>query len=134
MATEFELSVAGNTKNLLDSIAVLADQKINLTTVATARVDDRYVVKFITGDDEEVRRTFMKADISFKERPVLVVNVHNRPGEWVKVARCLVNGGVEINASYLLSQNGATMRFVFVVDNHVKAKDIAKQIAECSVD
>ncbi len=134
MATEFELSVTGNTKTLLDSIAVLADHKINLSTVATARVDDRYVVKFITSDDEEVRNTFMKADIPFKERRVLVVNVHDRPGEWVKVARCLVSGGIEINASYMLSKNGTTMRFVFVVDNHDKAKGIAKQITECSVD
>jgi len=134
MATEFELSVSGTTKNLLDSIAVLADQKINLSTVATARVGERFVVKFITGDDEEVRRTFMKADIPFKERPVLVVTVHNRPGEWLKVARCLVSSGVEINASYLLSQNGPTMKFVYVVDSYEKAKNVAKQIAECSID
>jgi len=133
MATEFELTMTGTTKNLLDSIAVLADHKVNLSTVATAKVGDRYVIKFLTGDEDEVRRTFMKADLPFKERKVLVVNLHNRPGEWFKVAKQFAIAGIEIEASYMLSQIGDQMRFIFLVNDFEKAKKICSQIAECSV-
>ena len=134
MTTEFELSLNGSSKNLLDSIAVLAEQDINLETVSTGRVDGHFVIRFVTGSEEEVRRTFMKADLPFKEKRVLIVEVHNRPGQWVKAARVLVDGGVGLESSYLLSQQGDKLRFVFVVDNFERARKIASQITECSMD
>ena len=134
MATEFELSVPGTTKDLVNSVAVLAEHNVNLSTVATAKVGDTYVVKFLTGNEDETRTSFMKSDIAFKERKVLVLNVHNRPGEWVKAARCLANAGVEIETSYLLSRNGDKLSFVFAVGDYEKAKKIVSQITECSVD
>jgi hypothetical protein len=134
MTTEFELSVSGSSRNLLDVISVLAEHNINLDTIATAKVDDRYVIKFLTGCEEECRRTFMKADLPFKERRVLVVDMYNKPGQWVKAARCMVNGGIELDACYLLGQESDRLRFVFVVDDYEKAKGIVGQIAECAVD
>jgi hypothetical protein len=134
MATEFEISVAGPTKNLLDAIGVLSSQLINLETVATAKVDDMYVVRFLTGSDDECRRAFMKADLPFKERKVLVLDVFNRPGQWLKAARCLIDGGVELEGSYLLSQSSDRLRFVFGVSDYEKAKKIVGQITDCSLD
>lgn len=128
MATEFEMSFTGSSKNLLDAIAVLADHEVNMDTVATARVDDRFVIKFLTGSEEMVRRTFMKADIQFKDRQVLIIEMLNKPGQWLKVARPLVDAGVEINASYLLGQENERQRFVFAVDDWEKAKKVASKI------
>jgi hypothetical protein len=134
MTTEFELSFNGSSQNLLDAISVLADQGINLNTIATGKVGAGYVIKFITGTEEEVRRTFIKADLPFKERKVLIVEVHNRPGQWLKAARHLVDAGIGLEASYLLGQHGDKLRFVFVVDNYEMAKKVAGQITECSMD
>ena len=134
MAAEFEMSFTGSSKGLLDAIAMLAEHNINLNTVATAKLEDRYVVKFLTGSDEEVRRMLMKADLHFRDRPVLVVSVFNKPGQWFRVAKALVDDGIEINASYLLSQKGDTMSFVFVVSDYEKARKICSRIAECSID
>lgn len=134
MATEFEISVAGPTKNLLDAISVLSSQLVNLETVATAKVGDKYVVRFITGNDDECRTAFMKADLPFTERKVLVLDVYNRPGQWLKAARCLVDGGVELQGSYLLGQSKDRLRFVFGVSDYAKAKQIVGQITECSHD
>lgn len=134
MTTEFELSMNGSSTNLLDSISVLADHGINLDTIATAKTDGHYVIKFVTGSEEEVRRTFIKADLPFKERRVLVVEVHDRPGQWVKAARILVDAGVNLEASYLLGRHGDKVRFVFVVDNYERAKRVASQVTECSMD
>jgi hypothetical protein len=134
MTTEFELSFNGSSHNLLDAITVLAEHDINMNTIATGKVDGRYVIKFITGSEDEVRRTFIKADLGFKERRVLVVEVHDRPGQWVKAARILADAGVQLEASYLLGQHGDKLRFVFVVDNYETAKRVASQITDCSMD
>lgn len=134
MATEFEISVAGPTKNLLDAIGVLSSQLVNLETVATAKVGDKYVVRFITGNDDECRSAFLKADLPFNERKVLVLDVYNRPGQWLRAARCLIEGGVELEGSYLLGQKDDRLRFVFGVSDYPKAKRIVGQITDCSVD
>ena len=134
MATEFELSYSGSSKSLLDAIAILADHNINLSTVATARVGDRYVIKFLTGSEEEVRRMLMKADLQFEERPVIIVRMFNKPGQWLKVARSLVDAGIEIHTSYLLSEKEDTQSFVFAVDNIEGARKVCTRIAECSMD
>ncbi len=134
MATEFEISVSGPTKNLLNAIGALSSQLINLETVATAKVEDMYVVRFLTGNDDECRGAFMKANLPFKERKVLVLDVFNRPGQWLRAARCLTDGGVELEGSYLLSQKNDRLRFVFGVSDYEKAKKIVGQITDCSLD
>jgi hypothetical protein len=45
-----------------------------------------------------------------------------------------VDGGVQLEASYLLGQHGDKLTFVFVVDNYERAKKIAGQITNCSMD
>ena len=134
MTTEFELTVDGSSENLLNAFNILAEHQVNLDTIATAKVDDQYVIKFLTGCEEECRRTFMKSDLHFSERRVLVVEMFNKPGQWMKAARALVNSGVNLETSYLSGQHADKLRFVFGVDDYNKAKDIIGQIAEYSVD
>lgn len=134
MATEFEIFVSGNSKNLMDAIGVLAEHGVNLNTIATAKNGGGYSVKFLTGNEEHTRRTFMKSDIPFKERRVLVVDVFNRPGQWVKAAHHLADAGVELEGSYLLGQHDDKLRFVFAVNNYEMAKKVAGQFTECSMD
>ncbi len=134
MTTEFELTVDGSSENLLDAFNMLAEHQVNLDTIATAKVDDKYVMKFLTGCEEECRRTFMKSDLLFSERKVIVVEMYNKPGQWMKAARALVNAGVSIETSYLSGQQSDKLRFVFGVDDYDKAKQVIGQIAEYSVD
>lgn len=134
MTTEFEMSVNGSSENLLGAFSLLAEHQVNLDTIATAKMDDTYVIKFLTGCEEECRRTFIKADLPFTERKVIVVEMLNRPGQWMKAARALVGAGVNLQTSYLSGQKGDKLRFVFGVDDYEKAKEIIAQIAEYSVD
>jgi len=134
MTTEFEVSVTGATNDLLNVVGVLSEHNINLDTIATAKVGERYVIRFLTGCEEECRRTFIKADMPFKERRVLVIEMYNRPGQWVRAAKHLAEGGIELDSGYLLGQKGDKLRFVFGVSDYEKAKKIVNQIADCSVD
>ena len=132
--TEFELSISGSSKYILDAIALLGEHDVNIDSVATARVGDRWVIKFLTGSEEEVRRTFIKADLNFKERKVLVVDLPDKPGQWVKAAKSLADKGVGIDSSYLLGQKDNKMRFVFGVDKPDFAFKVAKKIPDLSVE
>ena len=134
MTTEFELSVDGSNENLLSALSLLGEHQVNLDTIATAKVGDKYVIKFLTGCEEECRRTFMKADLPFNERKVIVVEMLNRPGQWIKAANALMKSGVSIETSYLSGQKNDKLRFVFGVDNFENAKSVIGQIAEYSVD
>ena len=134
MMTEFELSINGSSKYLLDAVALLGEQGVNIDTVATARVGDRWVIKFLTGSEEEVRRSFIKADLNFKERKVLVVDMPDRPGEWVRTAKSLVDKKVDMDSSYLLGQKQGKLRFVFGVNNPEGAHKIAKKLPGISVE
>jgi len=134
MATEFEVYISGSGKDLLAALGILAEQGVNLNTIATTKNGGGYSVKFITGDEEMTRRTFIKADLAFTERKVLVVDVFNRPGQWARAASHLVDAGVNFQGSYLLGQNGDTLRFVFAVSNYEVAKKVAGQFTECSMD
>ena len=134
MTTEFELSVDGSSEDLLNAFDLLAEHQVNLDTIATAKMDDKYVIKFLTGCEEECRRTFMKSDLPFSERKVLVVEMYNKPGQWMKAARALMNAGVGLRTSYLSGQKDDKLRFVFAVDDYEKAKEVIAQIAEYSVD
>jgi len=107
MAAEFEVSSKGSNKSLLDAIAMLAEHNIDLNTVVTAKLEDRQV---------------------------LAVNVFNKPGQWLRIAKALVDGGIETNASYMLGQKGDTMSFVFVVSDYEKSRKICSRIGECSID
>jgi len=134
MPTEFEMSFTGSTKNLLSALTVLADNDINMNTVDTVKMGDKFVVKFLVGSEEEVRRNFMKADLLFKDRRVLVVEMHNKPGQWLKVAKAIVDSGTEIESSYLLGQKGDKMSFVFAVSDYEKARSVCGSLGECSID
>ena len=52
MATEFEVTISGTGKNLLNTIGILAEHGVNLNTITTTRNGNGYNVRFITGDDE----------------------------------------------------------------------------------
>ena len=88
----------------------------------------RSVIKSLTASEEEVQRTFIKADLHFKDRKVLVIDVNDTPGECVRAARALVDGDVEFDTSNLLGKKSEKLRFVFGVDDVEKAKKAAKTL------
>lgn len=132
--TEFEIALDGPTRSLLDAISVLAEDKINLDTVSITEAGHGYLVRFLTGSDEKVRTSLIKADLPFKENKVLVAQTANKPGEWLRVARAFADNGIDIKASYVLGQSGDAMRIVFVVSDHERARQICSTVAECSID
>jgi len=131
MATEFEVRLDGPTSSLLKAIEVLAEEKINLDTVSIAPAAHGYVVRFLTGADESVRTSMMKADLPFRENQVLVIQVPNRPGQWLRVADALAKAGVEVSHTYQVGGKGRNNFFAFGVSDYGKAKKICTKLGRC---
>ncbi len=134
MATEFEVRLDGPTESLVKAITVLAEERINLDTVAISRADHGYLVRFLSGSDEAVRTSMMKADLPFKENTVLVIGMPNRPGEWLRVADALAQSGVEVSHSYRVGEDGGRHVYAFGVNDYAKAKMVCGKLGECSVE
>jgi hypothetical protein len=131
MPTEFEVHLDGPTKTLLSAIRVLAEHSINLDTVSIAQLDRGYMVRFLTGSEENVRTSLMKADLHFKENKVLVVEVQNKPGQWLRVAQTLADDGVEINHSYRVGEANQNHVYAFGVSDYQKAKETCGRLGVC---
>ena len=134
MATEFEVRLDGPTKSLLKAISVLATKKINLDTVSISPAERGYLVRFLTGSEENVRTSLMKADLPFKENKVLVIKMQNKPGEWLRVAQELADEGIEVSHSYRVGESHDSHVYAFGVSDYQKAKNVCKKFGECAVD
>ncbi len=132
MTTEFEVKLDGPTKSLLKAVSILATKKINLDTVSITASGHGFNVRFLTGSEENVRTSLMKADLPFRENKVLVVGMPNKPGQWLKVAEALAEAGVEISHSYRVGEEGRSHIYVFGVTDYIKAKKACTKVAKCA--
>ena len=134
MPTEFEVRLDGPTKTLLGAIRVLAEQAINLDTISIAQSDRGYMVRFLTGSEENVRTSLMKADLQFKENKVILVEVLNKPGQWLRVAQALADEGIEVNHSYRVGEANQNHVYAFGVSDYQKAKETCSRLGVCWAD
>lgn len=134
MPTEFEVLLDGPTKSLLNAIRVLADQRINLDTVSIAESEHGYMVRFLTGSEEDVRRSLMKADLNYKENKVLVIEMPNKPGQWLRVAQALADDGIEVSHTYRVGEANQNHVYAFGVSDYQKAKDSCGKLGVCWID
>lgn len=134
MATEFEVRLDGPTESLVKAISVLAGKRINLDTVTISPADHGYSVRFLTGSEEAVRTSLMKADLPFKENTVLVIQIPNKPGQWLKVAEALAKAGIEVSHTYRVGEADRNHLYAFGVSDYKKAKKVCGKLGECSMD
>jgi hypothetical protein len=134
LPTEFEVRLDGPTKSLLSAIRVLAEQKINLDTVSVAKSDHGYLVRFLSGSAEDVRTAMMKADLHFRENKVLVIEIPNRPGQWLRVAQAIADDGIEISHTYRVGEENQNHVYAFGVSDYQKAKMSCGKHGVCWVD
>jgi len=128
MPTEFKIIVGSYARNILHIAELLAECGVNLTTVSTERLGDDVCVRLLTSDNEACTHCLMKADLEYDARQVIIVEMEDRPGQWTEIAKRLVDAGLEIEASYLLSRDGKRMRFVFAVDDPKKGEQVLREV------
>ena len=112
----------------------MADKRINLDTVSISQAGHGYLVRFLTGSEEDVRTSLMKADLSFRENKVLVIEIANKPGQWLRVAQKLADGGIEISHTYRVGEASGNHVYAYGVSDYAKARKLCRKLGKCAED
>src|SRR5262249_11399795 len=84
----------------------LARAGVNIKTVTGRGAGSGGRVRLIGDDGNGARRAFQEANIHFEEREVVTTLWENRAGELAEVADKLANGGLNLEALYVVGLDG----------------------------
>ena len=114
--TEFTVRLA-NAPGMLATLAErLDDAGVHIEAVAAFGVGARGVVHLVVSDAATARSVLHDAGMNFEERPVLTTELPHRTGALAGMARRLADGGVNIEALYLLRSSAEGLEFAVAVD------------------
>ncbi|HXG09984.1 MAG TPA: hypothetical protein VNK04_09360 [Gemmataceae bacterium] len=102
----------------------LARAGVNLKSVAGMAIGNQGLLHLVADDVEAARRALEEAHIPFEESEVVTVLLENRAGELEDVASKLANGGVNLQAVYVVGLDGDLVELALVVDEPKKAKKL----------
>ena len=80
-------------------------------------------MRMMVDDAITTRSVLRRAGMAFDEREVLVTTLPHRPGAMARMARCLADAGVNIEAIYLLHSSAEGLEFAVCVDELAAARE-----------
>lgn len=114
--TEFTVSLANRPGMLAALTETLADAGVNIEALAAFGLDEEGHVRVIVDDADTTRRALRTAGLVASERTVLTTLLPHQPGTLAKMTRSLADGGVNIDAMYLLKSSADGLEFAVAVD------------------
>lgn len=125
MAREITVLLEDRPGTLADLGEALGKAGVNLQTIAGFGIEGRGIIKILVEDAQAALKALEGAGIKVEgDREVLVVPLEDRPGSLGRFARKLANAGVNIDASYVLGDEGGRKKVVFGVSDLGKAKGL----------
>ena len=126
MAIQFVVQL----KNEPGSMAILAEELaargVDLRAIGSGGLGDSGHVIMTTADDETTKRVLNEGGYTYVEGESILAEVDDKPGGMARIARQLVDSGVNIHGHLFLGRWGDRAMFAFVVDR----PDLAKPILE----
>jgi hypothetical protein len=102
----------------------LAKKGVNIRSLAGMAVGSQGLLRFIPDDTEGARSALEENKIRFDEKEVVTVMLENQAGEIALVADKLSNGGLNLDAIYVLGLSGDLVELALAVDDVKKAKKL----------
>jgi hypothetical protein len=102
----------------------LARAGVNIKTVTAMVIGNQGMVRLICDDVNAARRAFQEANIHFEEREVVTTLRENRAGELAEVADKMANGGLNLEALYVVGLDGDLIELAVIADDPKKAKKL----------
>lgn len=125
MAREITVLLEDRPGTLADLGEALGKAGVNLQTIAGFGIEGRGIIKILVEDAQAALKALEGAGIKVEgDREVLVVPLEDRPGSLGRFARKLANAGVNIDASYVLGDEGGRKKVVLGVSDLGKAKGL----------
>lgn len=115
--TEFTIRLANRPGMLAELAQLLGQAGVNIEALAAFGHGEDGQVRLIVDNADLTRRTFRSAGISLEERDVITTILPDRPGELARMTRELADGGVNIDAMYLLNTHVDGREFAVAVND-----------------
>ena len=120
--TEFTIRLANRPGMLAELAQLLGQAGVNIEALAAFGHGEDGQVRIIVDNADTTRRTFEAAGISLDERQVITTILPDRPGELARMTKELADGGVNIDAMYLLNTHADGREFAVAVNDGEDAR------------
>ncbi len=115
--TEFTIRLANRPGMLAELAQLLGQAGVNIEALAAFGHGEDGQVRLIVDDADATRRAFQGAGIALDERQVITTILPDQPGELGRMTKELADGGVNIDAMYLLNTHADGREFAVAVSD-----------------
>ncbi|MFN3527702.1 MAG: hypothetical protein ACK4YO_01200 [Candidatus Altarchaeaceae archaeon] len=114
--------ITTNEVGVLEKVAsVLGSANINIDAIVGEGLAETGLIRIITSDTEKAKVELEKNKFNVVESSVIVVEIPNKPGQLMEVARRLVQRKVNIEFIYQQNIEGGMSRILIKPDNFDRA-------------
>lgn len=106
---------------LSEVTTALAGAKVNITAICAYALDDTAYFDMTTDSNAKAKKALSALKLKVDEEDVIAVEMANKVGELQKVAKGLVEGGININYMYATTSTGRTSTAIFSTSDNSKA-------------
>lgn len=118
---EFSFILGDRPGALLEVMAALAEEKVNVEAVAALTVLDEAVVSMVTDNPGKTRKVLKGLGVDYEEREALAMSLPHQPGQLATVLDRLARDGINVRSCYFSVEKN---QLVFTVDDLERAKAI----------
>lgn len=97
---------------------------VNIRSVAAMMLGNQALLRLIPDDVDATRQALRDANIRYEEQEVVTIMLENKAGELTGVAAKLAEGGVNLEATYLIGFADDLIELAVAVDDVKKAKKV----------
>jgi hypothetical protein len=106
MAVDLVIDVENSPGALADVAAAISDAGVNIAAATCVGPGERAELHILVPHAEAVRHALAISHLAVsREREVVVVDVHDRPGVLADLARRVAKAGVDLDLVYVATQN-----------------------------
>lgn len=120
---EFIVHLANRPGMLAHLTEAMAAAGVEIEALAAFGIDGEAKVHVVVADEPTARNVLSRNGIHYTEREVLHTTLPHDPGAMAEMARRLADGGVNIEAMYLLRSSAEGLDFAIAVDNYEPARN-----------
>jgi hypothetical protein len=94
----------------------ISERGINITGIAGATSGELGSVAFITDDDSGARNALGEKGWVYREVPVVMASLDDKPGTLAAAARRLADAGINVETMFVTGKDGDKVKIAFGVD------------------
>ena len=124
---EFDVTLSGGPPHLVRMAEVLAANKVNIISISTERKGPLMSVRLVTDKGPRTEKALRGGGYRSRKKEILGAEMPDRPGEFAKLARHLLDNGVRIRSAFIIGTKGKKTRVALHVNDVSKAKRVLRK-------